>query len=212
MITKEIIHSIILIATIGITFLFPKTNLVQYDLQIAAVLFIFLFVAKRFLIPRDTPSKLMESVIFTMIVLGIVNTTGGTDSPFFFLIYFLLFSVSLLLEPVIAITSTLSLIIFFLLSLPENQNLKSLLPIFSLAFLTPFAMFMGQEYVQVKKLEVRSEKLQQDALLFLSLMLKNHIKSIKDAVENFMGDRELGVIKKSTHQIDKLIEKFEEQN
>ncbi len=212
MITKEIIHSIILIATIGITFLFPKTNLVQYDLQIAAVLFIFLFVAKRFLIPRDTPSKLMESVIFTMIVLGIVNTTGGTDSPFFFLIYFLLFSVSLLLEPVIAITSTLSLIIFFLLSLPENQNLKSLLPIFSLAFLTPFAMFMGQEYVQVKKLEVRSEKLETDALLFLSLMLKNHIRTIKDAVENFMGDHELTVIKKSTHQIDKLIEKFEEQN
>lgn len=208
--SKEIIHSVILIATIGITFLFPKTNLVQYDIQIAAVLFIFLFVAKRFLIPRDTPSRLMESVVFTMVVLGIVNTTGGTDSPFFFLIYFLLFSISLLLEPVISITSTLALIIFFLLSLPENQNLKSLLPIFSLAFLTPFAMFMGQEYIESEKLKVKSQKLEEDALLFLSLMLKNHIKNIKNAVENFMGDRELTVIKKSAHQIEKLIEKYEE--
>lgn len=210
--SKEIIHSIILIATIAITFLFPKTNLAQYDIQIAAVLFIILFAAKRFFIPRDTPSKLMESVIFTMVVLGIVNTTGGTDSPFFFLIYFLLFSISLLLEPVISITTTLALIIFFLFSLPENQNLKALLPIFSLAFLTPFAMLMGQEYLQVKKLEVRSERLETDALLFLSLMLKNHIKTIKTAVENFMGDKELHEIKKSAQKMEKVIEEYERQN
>lgn len=208
--SKEILHSLILIVTIGITFLFPKTNLAQYDLQIAAVLFIILFIAKRFFIPKDSPSHLIDSVIFTMIILGTVNTTGGTDSPFFFLIYFLLFSISLLLEPVISITSTISMIIFFLLSLPENQSLKSLLPIFSLAFLTPFALFMGQEYIQIEKLKVRSEKLEEDTYLFLSLMLKNHIKNIKSAVENFMGDRELTVIKKSIHQIDKLIEKFEE--
>lgn len=208
--SKKIIHSVLLIAVIAITFLFPKTNLARYDVQIAAVLFIILFAAKRFFAPKDTPSRLMESVIFTIVILGIVNTTGGTDSPFFFLIYFLLFSISLLLEPIISITTTVALITFFLFSLPENQNLKALLPIFSLAFLTPFAMFMGQEYLQVKKLEVRSEKLETDAFLFLSLMLKNHIKTIKTAVENFMGDRELGSIRKSVGQMEKLIEKFEQ--
>ncbi|MBI3366429.1 hypothetical protein HY041_02265, partial [Candidatus Roizmanbacteria bacterium] len=187
----------------------PKTNLAQYDIQIAAILFIFLFVAKRFLIHKDTPSRLMESVIFTMIILGTVNTTGGTGSPFFFLIYFLLFSISLLLEPVISISATLSLVIFFLFSLPENQNLKSLLPIFSLAFLTPFAMFMGQQYGQNEKLKVKSQKLEEDALLFLSLMLKNHIKNIKDAVENFMGDKELHEIKKTAQKMEKIIEEYE---
>lgn len=207
--SKEIIHSLILIITIGITFLFPKTNLAQYDLQIAAVLFIILFIAKRFFIPKDNPSRLMDSVIFTMIILGTVNTTGGTDSPFFFLIYFLLFSISLLLEPVISITSTISMIIFFLLSLPENQSLKSLLPIFSLAFLTPFAMFMGQEYVEVQKSKIKSQKLEEDTFLFLSLMLKNHVKNIKNAVENFMGDKELHEIKKITQRMEKVIEEYE---
>ncbi len=208
--SKEIIHSIILIATIAITFLFPKTNLAQYDLQIAAVLFMVLFMAKKFVVRNGGHrSLLLESVIFTMIILGIVNTTGGTDSPFFFLVYFLLFSVSLLLEPVIAISTTLALVIFFLFSLPENQNLKSLLPIFSLAFLTPFAMFMGQEYIEAQKSKLKAQNLENDTFLFLSLMLKNHIKNIKTAVENFMGDRELGVIRKSVNQIEKLIEKFE---
>ena len=205
-------HSIILIATIAITFLFPKTNLAQYDVQIGAILFIFLFLAKRYFIPRDTPSKLMESVIFTMIVLGIVNTTGATESPFFFLIYFLLFSISLLLEPVISITSTLALIVFFLMSIPQNQSLKNLLPIFSLAFLTPFAMFMGQEYTQISKLKSQNSKLKEDTFLMLSLMLKNHIKNIKNAVENFMGDRELHEIKKSAHRMEKVIEEYEKSS
>lgn len=210
--SKEIMHSIILIATIAITFLFPKTNLAQYDVQIGAILFIFLFLAKRYFIPRDTPSKLMESVIFTMIVLGIVNTTGATESPFFFLIYFLLFSISLLLEPVISITSTLALIVFFLMSIPPNQSLKNLLPIFSLAFLTPFAMFMGQEYTQISKLKSQNSKLKEDTFLMLSLMLKNHIKNIKNAVENFMGDRELHEIKKSAHRMEKVIEEYEKSS
>jgi hypothetical protein len=147
-----------------------------------------------------------------MIVLGIVNTTGATESPFFFLIYFLLFSISLLLEPVISITSTLALIVFFLMSIPPNQSLKNLLPIFSLAFLTPFAMFMGQEYTQISKLKSQNSKLKEDTFLMLSLMLKNHIKNIKNAVENFMGDRELHEIKKSAHRMEKVIEEYEKSS
>jgi hypothetical protein len=208
--SKEIVHSLILISTIALTFLFPKTSLADYDLQIAAFLFIVLFAAKRFFIPRQTGSHLLESVVFSLIVLGIVNTTGGPASPFFFLIYFLLFSLSLLLEPIISITTTLALIIFFLLSLPENQSLKNLLPIFSLAFMTPFALFLGQEYLQNEKLKIKNEKLQEDAFLFLSLMIKNHLKNIKGAVENFMGDHQLDIIKKSVHRMEKLIEKFED--
>lgn len=207
--STEIVHSLILIATISITFVFPKTLLANYDVQIFAALFIILFIAKRFFIPKYSTTKLLESVIFTLIVLSTVNTTGGTQSPFFFLIYFLLFSISMLLEPVISITTTISLIIFYLLMLPENQNLKTLLPIFSLAFLTPFAMFMGQEFIQNAKLKMKNEKLEQDSLLFISLILKNHVKTIKEAVENFMGDHELQTIKKSAHKMEKLIEKYE---
>lgn len=207
--SKEIIHSIVLIATIGITFIFPKTTLANYDTQIAAVLFIILFVAKKFLIPKDTLSKLLESVVFVLIVLGVVNTTGGTESPFFFLIYFLLFSVSMLLEPIISITTTIALIVFFLLSLSEGQSLKNLLPIFSLAFLTPFAMFMGQEFIEIQKSRMRNQKLETDTMLFLSLLLKNYVKTIKEAVENFMGDHQLHIIKRSAQKMEQLIEKYE---
>ena len=154
--SKEIVHSLVLIFAIIIGFVYPKTSLAQYDLQISAGLFIFLYLMKRMFIEKSIYSRLAESVVFTLIVLGIVNSTGGLTSPFFFLIYFLLFSLSLILEPVISVTSTIALITFFLLNLPQNQDIKALLPIISLAFITPFAMYMGQEHIESQKSKVKS--------------------------------------------------------
>jgi hypothetical protein len=206
--TKEIIHSLILIFTIGLTFIFPQSQLAQYDLQFSAILFIILFLSKK-IIPQSPKSRLLESVIFTLVILSIVNTTGGVNSPFFFLIYFLLFSLSLLLEPIISITTSLTLIIFYLLSLPPNQNLKTLLPIFSLAFISPFALFLSQQYLENQKSKIKNQKLKENTFLFLSLVLKNHLKTIKEATENFLGDQQLEQIKKSTLRMEKLIDKFE---
>ncbi len=209
--TKEITHALILIFTIVLTFILPKTNLAQYDLQISAGLFIFLYLTKNFLLSKNVYSRLIESVVFTLIIMGIVNSTGGISSPFFFLIYFLLFSLSIILEPIISITTTVTLIIFFLLNLPPNQGLNTLMPIISLAFITPFAMFLGQEKIESEKLKAKSEKTKEDTFLFLSLLLKNHLKNIKEAAQNFVGDHQLDIIKKSAQRMEKLIEKFEEQ-
>jgi len=210
--SKEIIHSLILVFTIVLTFIFPKTNLANYDLQISAGLFIILYSVKRFIVSKDIYSRLIESVVFTLIIMGIVNSTGGLISPFFFLVYFLLFSLSLILEPIISITTTVTLIIFFLLNLPANQDFRTLLPIISLAFITPFAMFMGGEHIENQKSKVKSQKLKEETFLFLSLLLKNHLKNIKEALENFVGDHELGIIKKSVQRMEKLIEKFEKND
>jgi len=206
---KEVVHSLILIFTILLGFLFPKSALAQYDLQIATLLFIFFFLVKKITFPDSQPSRLLESVVFTLIVLLIVNTTGAGQSPFFFLIYFLLFSLSLLLEPVIAIIAALTLVIFFILSLPPNQNFSALLPIFSLAFITPFALFLGKEYELNQKLKAKSQKSKEQTFLFLSLILKNHLKNIKKAAENFVGDHQLSIIKKQARAMEKLIDKFE---
>jgi hypothetical protein len=217
--SNEIIHSFILILTIILSFIFPKTNLVRYDLQISAGLFVLLFLSKKYFVPKfaknqnDSPySRLLESVIFTFVVLFVVNTTGGLESPFFFLIYFLLFSLALLLEPIISLTTTLTLIIFFIFGLPANQGFRQILPIISLAFLTPFALFLGKEYEEAQKSKFKAQNLQKDTFLFMSLMLKNHLKNIKTAVENFIGDHQLQEIKTSARKMEKLIEEFENKS
>lgn len=210
--TKEIIHAVILIITVVLAFIFPKTSLLNYELQITAGLFILLYLTRKFIASQSTSSRLIESVIFTLIIVSIVNSTGGVTSVFFFLIYFLLFSLSLLLEPIIPITTTITLIVFFLFSLPQGQNWKTLLPIISLAFITPFAMFLGQEHTENQKIKAKNQKLQQDGLLFVSLLIKNHLKNIKEAVENFIGDHQLDIIKKNVNRMEKLIEKYEKSD
>jgi len=203
---KEVIHTLILIFTIVLGFAIPKSQLVNYDLEITAALFIFFFLTKRFFL-KKTP--LLESVIFTLTITLIVNSTGGTNSPFFFLIYFLLFSLSLLLEPVISLTASLTFIIFFLISLPKSDDFKHLLPVFSLAFLTPFSLYLGQEYLQLQKEKQKLAQTKEETFLFLSLIIKKHLETIKEATENFTGDHHLNLIKKTVLRLEKLIEKFE---
>lgn len=207
--SNEITHAFILIFTIVLTFILPKTNLAQYNLQISAGLFILLYLTKKFVLSKNIYSRLIESVVFTLIIMGIINSTGGLSSPFFFLIHFLLFSLSIILEPIISITTTVTIIIFFLLNLPPNQNFNTLMPIISLAFVTPFAMFLGQEKIESEKLKANSEKTKEETFLFLSLLLKNHLKNIKEAAQNFVGDHQLESIKKSAQRMERLIEKFE---
>lgn len=208
---KVLIHAIILIITFGFGFLLPKTTLSNYEPQLMAGLFIILYLSKRFFIPKNIASKLIESVVFALVVLWIVNTTGGINSSFFFLIYFLLFSLSLLLHPLISLTTTITLIIFFLATLPQNQSFKQILPIISLAFITPFAMFLGQEYLQNEKLKNKNERMQEDTFLFLSLILKNHLKSIQTLIENFLGDHQLTQIKTHVKKMRGLIDEFEKK-
>lgn len=78
-----------------------------------------------------------------------------------------------------------------------------------MAFLTPFALYMGQEHIEAKKAKGEQDKIKEDTFLFLSLMLKNHVKNIREAAENYVGDHELGIIRKSAQRMEKLIEKFE---
>ncbi|PIY72356.1 hypothetical protein COY87_01405 [Candidatus Roizmanbacteria bacterium CG_4_10_14_0_8_um_filter_33_9] len=212
--SPEIIHSLILILCICFGFVFPKTSLAQYDLQIITILFIILFVGRKLI--NTNKSRLIESVIFTLVILFVINTTGELASPFFFLLYFLIFSLALLLEPIISVTTSLALILFFVITLPSTEPIQRLIPAFALAFLTPFALFMGKEYkeaqnsnIKVQKLETKLGTSKEDTYLFLSLMIKNHLQSMNQAIDNFIGDHELLTIRKHIRNIEHLIEKFE---
>ncbi len=206
---KELIHAVILIITIILAFIYPKTSLVNFELQISAFLIIILYLTKKFLSQTNPSSRLIESVIFTFIIISIIEGTGGVKSAFFFLTYFLIFSLALLLEPIISVTTSLTLIIFYLLNSPSNQSFSQFLPIISLAFITPFALFLGQEHIKNQKLKLKNQKIKEDTFLFLTLIIKNYLKTIKEAVENFVGDHQLEIIKKSASRLEKLVDKYE---
>lgn len=209
--TKELVHSIILIICIALAFIFPQTALVAYDIEIVALLFIMMFIGRR-LSFFSKKSRLFESVAFTFIIVGLITSTGALSSPYFFLIHFLLFALTLLLEPLIPIIVTITLMLFFLFSLSGTASLAQLLPIFSLALMTPFAMIMGNEYEETKRLNKSLSSEKENTFLFLSLMLKNNLKEIQNNLDNFKGDHELSSIKRQVRTMEKQIDMFEGKN
>jgi len=208
--TKELLHAVLLVLSIALMFVFPQTPLRVYELEIAAGLFIVLFAVRKFsLFSKKT--RLFESIIFTLIIMGIVNTTGGITSPYFFLIYFLLFALTLLLEPIISIITTITLMIFYVFTIPGTATVSQLIPIFSLALMTPFALIMGNEYEETKRLRNSMNAQTENTFLFLSLLIKNHLKNIQEQLDNFVGDHQLHSIQKSISAMRKQIDMFEKE-
>lgn len=207
--TAELVHSFILIACIVVAFIFPQTTLAEYNIELAALLLVIFFIARR-LSFFSKRTRLFESVIFTLIVLGTINTTGGLQSPFFFLVDFLLFALALLLEPIIPIIVTLVLMLFFLVG-AQQTAFNELLPIFSLALMTPFAMILGNEYEETKQLKRAISSQTENTFLFLSLMLKNHLKEMSNLIDNFRGEHELTSLRRHITNVERLIDMFEKQ-
>jgi hypothetical protein len=207
----ELIHSIILVVCIALAFIFPQTPIAKYDVEIVAALFIILFIARKFSF-FSKKTRLFESVAFTFIIVSVITTTGSLSSPYFFLIHFLLFALTLLLEPLIPIVVTVTLMLFFIFTISGSASFSQLLPIFSLALMTPFALILGNEYEETKRLKKSLANQKENTFLFLSLMLKNSLKEIQKNLENFSGDHELSSIKRQVRNMEKLIDMFEKES
>ncbi|OGK28912.1 hypothetical protein A3D06_00160 [Candidatus Roizmanbacteria bacterium RIFCSPHIGHO2_02_FULL_40_9] len=214
---SAISQSIILLITVLIAFLFGKKLPYELDLQLSGLLFIVYFVAKKFTKFLPSDYRIIDAVVFSLIILMIVLSSGGASSPFFFLCYFLLFALSLLLHPLVSMTTGFAIALFFLFDVEPGSSLGPIVPILSLPFLTPFALFMGNEYRKnlkqkkvINTLVEHQTELKENSMMFLTLVIKSHIKTIRNFSENFSGDHELEEIKKTTRRIEKLIEKYEE--
>ena len=77
--------------------------------------------------------------------------------------------------------------------------------------MTPFALILGNEYEETKRLKKSLSSQQENTFLFLSLMLKNNLKEMQKNIDNFMGDHELSAIKRQIQSMGKLIDMFEKE-
>lgn len=215
-------HSLFLISAVGLTFFWVNDpTLSLYTLQLIAVFILLYFLSNWLNRRKDTqgvkalpPLRWNTSVIFTMVVMLLVVSTGGLISPLFFLIYFLLFGLSLTLEPPVTIILTTCLIIFFYINSP-NATFDNLLPLMSLILITPLALFFGRQYLQLmqQKGEIKILKIKEqvakhniteeetNTLLWLSLNFKNGIVKIIDSLSQVLAKPGLSFNQKNHLQI-----------
>ena len=211
------------IATLLISFVFSHSELAKYDLQIVAVLFIIYYLAKRVFFNR-AGFLFFEALLFVFIICSTVFSTGGVESPFFFLLYFLLFAVALILEPIVGLVLTISLVIMFLGLNNYSVAMKDWLPVLSLPFIAPFAKYLGdlqrkyfrqkEELKRMERAKEKSDSLQTyekgQTLIFLTTVYRSHLDDLKERLENYMGDSDLEYIKNKVKELENLLENFKQ--
>lgn len=182
MLKKSVQHSLILFLAIVVIFLWQENaDLNYYSLQLSALLLITLIITHHVLKPKSF--KLVESTVSTMAVLLIISSTGGLNSPLFFLNFLLLFELSLLLEPLIPLFLSGILLVFYLMLAPFPPNYLAWLGLLAFPLMTPLSIFTGQIY---QNQVILGQKVQNQ---------KKEIKNLSDKIENLeeeIVEEELG--------------------
>ena len=154
---KILIHSLILAATVLLTYLWAgHPNLSHYTLQLVGILALTYVLLHKFTNRLYHPTGLLnlEGALFlTAITLLMVFSTGGASSPLFFVLYFLLFALSLLFEPVQ--TAILSLLLLPPLFLEISHFGQAVTPgtwgnLAALVLITPMAVVFGRKLIELQ--------------------------------------------------------------
>lgn len=204
---KFLLHSAFLLLAVVLVFFWTSVpELSVYTLQLIA-LFVLIYFLNQFYFRRKKLlySKInltIDAVIFTLVTLLLVATTGGLSSPLFFLIYFLMFGLALLFEPLITFSLAMAMVLFFLLQPTKEEPLAQTLQLLSLLLVTPLAMYFGKQYLRVLKdqekikileeetqiMEEEIEKEETDVLMWSSLELKKGLTDILDQTSDLLAD------------------------
>ncbi len=201
---KFLLHSLFLLTAVVLAFFWTSSpGLSVYTLQLVAVFILLFFVNQFFTRKRGRRENLtIDGVIFTLIVMLLVYSTGGLTSPLFFLVYFLMFGLALLFEPLITFLLAAAMVLFFLITPNKQEPLTEALQLFSLLLITPLALFFGSQYLKLleseekikilkeegKIMEEQIKKEETDVLLWASLNLKTGLSEILDQVSELLAD------------------------
>lgn len=192
---RFLFHTILLILSVaGVFFWLLSPALRGNTLQLVAVL-VLLYLGSHAIRARrpqwfHRSSVTVDLTLLTSMILLLVTETAGLTSPFFFLLYFLLFGVSMLYEIEATLVLTGVLILFFLF-LPGTDlgDIAHLSELLALIMITPLAIIFGHQYETVleeKKaravLAKHLGKQETDTLLFLSLNLKSTLVKALDSL------------------------------
>jgi len=202
-----ILHSLFLVAAVVLAFFWTsQPTLSIYTLQLIAIFVLAYFLNQFFIRKKKQPlsriNLTIDAVIFTMVILLLVASTGGLTSSLFFLIYFLMFGLALLFEPAITFSLALAMVLFFLFKPTKEKPLTEALQLLSLLLITPLAMFFGKQYLKVlesqEKIKILEEegeimeeqikKEETDTLMWATLELKQGLVGILEQTSNLLTD------------------------
>lgn len=190
---RFIFHSIFLVLAVVFTFVWTDNpTLNSFTLQLVGLIILFYFITRLFSGSRGAVMAI-DALIFTIIAILIVETSGGLTSPVFFLYYFLLFALSLLFEPTQSVILSLTLAIFLALR-SETIDTQAAINLTTLLLITPLSIIFGKKYLETMQAEGKIKVMDQiiaeeetETLIWLSTKAKPTIVSLLDTTSQIIG-------------------------
>jgi len=138
----------IILATITAWLWTQSPQLSFYNLQLIAILILAYFSRQLAQKRRRVLLDGIDGLIFTLVILLLVFTSGGGQSPLFFLLYFLLFGLSFAWEPRLTFGFSFFLAFFLLFISPQASGWKFWLNPLSLLLVAPLSLYFGRQYLE----------------------------------------------------------------
>lgn len=182
-----ILHTLFLALAVSLTFFWTKNPILSaFNLQFVGLIILFYFLVK-LISKRQKMVMALDALVFAMITFLIVSSTGGLRSPAFFLLYFLLFSLSLLFEPIQSLLLGLFLALLFSLQAGFAFDTTAIINLTTLILITPLALIFGRKYLQtladlgkIKLLNDIVSEEETDMLIWLSTKAKPTLVNLLD--------------------------------
>ncbi len=214
---KFLLETVFLLTALGLTFFWTNDpHLSYYTLQLVAF-FLLLFFLNQFIARRRKKriNLTIDATIFILVIFLLIGSSGGLSSPLFFLVYFLMFGLALLFDPLITFSLALAMTIVFFLSPSKQSLMEEIWQLVSLLLITPLALFFSKKYLQlledeekIKVLKTESKALNQAItkeesgfLLWESLDFKTSLVDIIEQASLALSD----VSKISVRQKERLL-------
>ena len=177
-------HALILTFSVLFTFAWTRNeSLANYNLQLIAF-FVITYFGSRFFIKKPT----IDMAALSLITFTLVFSTGALSSPLFFLLYFLLFGLSLLFEPISPLFLVFLLTILFLV-IPESVDfLHEILQLTSLFMIVPLAVIFGKQYIRLWRNQLEVEALESEEKTLMK-KVENQKSKVKFWTDTVFGQK-----------------------
>ena len=213
------LQSAMLLSTVFVSFILSQWIGALYQAEILAIAFVVYMIVRKYRWKSQQTNlqeqHMLDAHILTLVLLTIVFTTGGLGSPYFFLMYFLMFGLALLVHPALSASATCAIVALCIPGLMEKFEPIHVASLLSLPLMVPFALLIGSSYrsrieLEQKLMESKNEvaSVETDALLFISTVVRTHVDTMIEHAQGYSSDPHLAEIRATARRLQRLIDKF----
>ncbi|MBI4079134.1 MAG: hypothetical protein HY429_02450 [Candidatus Levybacteria bacterium] len=212
---KKIWDVILLLSSFLLVFVWQKTALALYTLQALGalmVLLIILSIKRKHIFPQDHSinpfaafgeDSPLTIFLFNTIVLLFVFATGGFTSPFFFLLFFLVFGVAFFLEPSIVFVFTIGTIAIFFPDALKDDVWGNMFKLGSIALIAPLSYFFGKGSKDQMKKEQQIEKVKEKTTTAAKTVTED-ISAVLNDPKTSLTDEDKNKLTNARNQSEKI--------